>query len=254
MPDLTPDPTKLPSGPDQPQRSTERIATERRRLLKGGAAAAPILMAFTSRAALGSCGVCTSPSRHASLNQFNSAHPGEQQYSCTGRSPGYYKTMQNLDGWPSGVTIPVLKKKDHGNWVSDTNGTPPFSRFCAQERMESPGASFISIFGNADTMGPVVPTGSACAVASRPVCLWEILAYPTHLSTSYAQLARHLIAGYFNALTISNYPVTAAQIIDMWNNRTGYCPTSGCTAPWSASDIIDYLVCTFDGQDIDYRP
>jgi hypothetical protein len=70
---------------------------QRRRLLKGGAAAAPVLMTVVSRSALGQGGICATPSAFTSIN---SSRPSQRIASCSGRWPEFWQ--RNPDEWPAG--------------------------------------------------------------------------------------------------------------------------------------------------------
>jgi hypothetical protein len=73
------------------------IRQRRRRLLKAGAAAAPVVMTLLSRPALGTNitpGECKTPSGFISGNVSQHGNP---QY-CSGRTPGYWKNHQGE--WP----------------------------------------------------------------------------------------------------------------------------------------------------------
>ena len=86
----------------------ERTLTNRRRLLRGGLGAAPLLLTLVSRPALGGqwrttvtkgggvCkGGCFTPSGFVSMP--TSQH-GKPTY-CSGRTPGYWKQQQHFSSW-----------------------------------------------------------------------------------------------------------------------------------------------------------
>lgn len=69
---------------------------KRRRLLRAGLAAAPILMTVASRPAFGCHS--TTPSAFGSIN----ASRPDVLIPLSGRSPGYWKQSQHFNDWPSG--------------------------------------------------------------------------------------------------------------------------------------------------------
>src|ERR1700720_1142661 len=75
----------------------------RRRILRAGISAAPVVMTVASRPVLGGPAFCQSPSATLSGNLSN---PGAGGGICAGRTPGYWKNYQpgNSGGhtWPSG--------------------------------------------------------------------------------------------------------------------------------------------------------
>ncbi len=82
----------------------QSVSTEaRRRLLKGGLAGAPVLMTLASRPVHATGAVCATPSGYYSATTFNSRNP--QNVTCTGRTPGYWKTHilpnDHPYAWPS---------------------------------------------------------------------------------------------------------------------------------------------------------
>ncbi len=80
------------------------VALGRRRLLRGGLGAAPVLMTLASGSV--SAGMCTTCSAHGSM------HPSGKQAStaCGGRSPTGWSNMQ-ANGWPS-TCQPTSKFED----------------------------------------------------------------------------------------------------------------------------------------------
>jgi len=88
------------SNPDQPStlpRGSEAMSAQlsRRRLLRAGLGAAPVLMTIASRPVFAGGTECHTPSSHMSINA--SVH-GKTQY-CDGGSPGYWKKTHE-GSWP----------------------------------------------------------------------------------------------------------------------------------------------------------
>jgi hypothetical protein len=80
------------SGVPENKLEVDRVQS-RRRLLKGGMAAAPVLMTLANRPAFGANGA--TPSAFGSMN----ASRTDEVNTPTGRSPGYWKN--HTDAWPS---------------------------------------------------------------------------------------------------------------------------------------------------------
>ena len=68
----------------------------RRRLLRMGASAAPVIMTLASRPVLAQTAFCQAPSGFVSTSINNSAPAGGQ---CGGRTPGYWKQSQHFGSW-----------------------------------------------------------------------------------------------------------------------------------------------------------
>ncbi len=259
------------SGPN-PAAAVQR---GRRRLIAGGMGAAPVLMVLSSRSALAT--QCLTPSRMMSGNMS----PHGDNATCTaGQSPGYYKVFQSgKPRWPSTITnLPVYDSctSSTPTWSKYTqSGTPPLNKFKWSPTLKGGemrvkpnsgapifGGSFVSLFSVAGGLVPVMPTFSNNTTApavntGRAVSLWEVLAYPesVHSDSNVAQLARHCIAAYFNALKYgSDYPITKDQAVEMWvTGRLGnYCPAANCSDPWGPSYIVSYIKSTLDGQSLDF--
>lgn len=247
-------------------------AAARRRLIAGGLAGAPIFLSLASRSALAN--TCVSPSRVFSGN----ASPHQENFSCGGRSPGYWKQPQHFASWP--LAKPDVETYKNGNWSNDDSGGPSLGKFTSWKQSTLSngdarigngidnsgsgghqfGASFASVFGSVSGMKPVVPNRPAgdnkgVVDGSRAVCMWEILCYPSQVASEAGlnvvtvQLARHLVAAYFNTYVVADYPLTRAQIVAMWQNTGGlgtWCPIPGCSTGWGPAEIICYLKRTFD--------
>jgi hypothetical protein len=95
---MSDDSTLLP--PDS--KPSEANAT-RRRFLRGGAAAAPVLMTLASRPVLGAQ-VCTTASAFGSMGSGRTA-----QVVCSGRAPEYWANEQSFPSWPAPYTAAAVK-------------------------------------------------------------------------------------------------------------------------------------------------
>lgn len=84
------------AAPESPQGMTEQQIA-RRRLLRGGAAAAPVVLTLTSHPVMAGTGTCTAASSFASINTSR-VHAGS---SCTGKTPDWWKNPSNYVYWPT---------------------------------------------------------------------------------------------------------------------------------------------------------
>ena len=100
-------PADLPDNPSPPRgdsgQNLRRV--DRRRLLQGGLAAAPILMTLVSRPVLGQT-TCTTLSR---MGSGNTSSPGKQVVACSGFTPTYWKQETHFSSWPSPYVPMTLK-------------------------------------------------------------------------------------------------------------------------------------------------
>jgi hypothetical protein len=76
----------------------------RRRLLRGGLGAAPLLMTLVSRPVLGHGRLqCTTMSASVSMPASGGGNPSV----CLGRTPGFWKQKHHFDDWPSPTYWPT---------------------------------------------------------------------------------------------------------------------------------------------------
>ena len=208
------------------------LSMTRRRLFRGAAGGAGVLLTVHAKTALG--GVCKSPSAMMSGN--TSPRPGDGSVCSGGRSPGFWKVPQHLQYWgPAGATPPTF------------NTTV---RECAS------GMQNLTL-SNIVTQGTLL-SNAGFVGAPAGVGIWAVLAFPNEYTGG--QLMRHLSAawlnaGYFTSST-QRYPITRAQIIDMWNaTKSGglYCPgtiVGGCgSSGWTAAQVIAYIEGMYDIND-----
>ena len=178
----------------------------RRRLLRGGLGAAPILMTLASRSVLAdnSCrtmsGFLSAPtSRHGT------------QYTCLGRTPGYWKQPQFFDEWPKPY-YPVPTR------VGST--TKPATTF---NSVFSP-----SPYSSSTTFLQVLETGGGPPDS----------------------VARHVVAELLNIQKGWVTVVTVNQLKTIWHDymvtgggTVGYfSPSAG--VKWYHDDIVNYLTST----------
>lgn len=94
----------IPSQDSGTPESARAALVARRRLLRGGLSVAPVLMASAPRSVLaGGPGACVPASSFASIN----ASRPDQQFTCTGRTPGYWKEPQWFSQWPAPSCVPT---------------------------------------------------------------------------------------------------------------------------------------------------
>src|SRR5689334_6221649 len=106
---------------DQVRPNADIAREQRRKLLRGGVGAAPILMTLASRPVLGQVQQCTTPSGFVSMP--TSRPP---QTTCIGRTPGFWKQPQKFDQWPAPY-VPVTTSGPGGKKATTFNsvfGTP----------------------------------------------------------------------------------------------------------------------------------
>lgn len=73
------------------------LSVARRRLLRGTLGAAPVLMVSAPRSVMAGGGICVPASSFASIN----ASRPDKQFTCSGRTPGYWKQEQWFGQWPA---------------------------------------------------------------------------------------------------------------------------------------------------------
>ncbi len=129
----------VPAGSDASLRQAAR-----RRLLKGGLAAAPVVLSVASRP-VHAANVCVNPSGFISVSTFNSRHPGA--LACSSNGPSYWAGLGSAS-WPKvpGTTnslgdatfISVFGSAATGMSTSATmrnvlnsGASSQFSRYCA---------------------------------------------------------------------------------------------------------------------------
>jgi len=230
----------------------------RRRLIKAGLYAAPVLLSLKGRSALGA--TCESPYGFFSGNtSTHSASPA----CVAGKAPSSYI---NCGSWPAkaGLTFPAF--------VGCTSGSPtPFK--CDELSANSPSCTLKSEYGLSagllSALSHGACTNSGTKVSNQPKAwgstfgsvfggattdlerspMWLILwnsnnAYG-NASGVDGLLAGELIAAYINAKTITGYPLKPQDVIAMWTMRgIGWCPSAYANCPinpWHADQILSYL-------------
>lgn len=93
------EPQSTIQGASVPADDARTTLASRRRLLRGGLAAAPVLMTVASRPVMAQD--CTTSSAHTSLGGSREI----VQQSCTGRGPAYWIAQNGSKAWPSGYLM-----------------------------------------------------------------------------------------------------------------------------------------------------
>ena len=182
-------------------------AGSRRRFIKGGAAAAPVILTFTSRPVLGFDNMCLTPSRMISGNHSGFNGP----VSCEGTTLSAYQTA-----------------------AADKGKPPPWY-----------GTKFTEVFGTTNLYVSEVVLAKDKPQDKLGDVFLDSFAGNDATSNTTAQFAAYLIAAYLNALnSVGNVGtvLTTAQVIHMWNDVVGageFCPQ--LTMCWNATQVIAYL-------------
>ncbi|MEH0166454.1 hypothetical protein [Roseateles microcysteis] len=228
------EPSSASAAPEHSSRaviaaSIAPINRSRRRLVSGVAGGTGVLLASASKTALGTgttTGTCKSPSAVMSGNM--SPRPGGSGSCSGGRSPGFWKVPQKFNYW-TGVSYPTFYK------AVDV---------CSAGMQ---GLALTDIKTQGTLANAILP--GAGYIGSTAYGVWAVLAFPT--SFPGGQLQRHLLAAYLNAsYWPSEYPITKAQILSMWNaTKSGgtWCAAGvTCSKPWTATDVINYISGMYD--------
>ncbi len=195
----------MPSA-DHPAQSPDRaesgVSEARRRLLvRGGMASGPIILTLTSRPVLGGLnpGECISPSQTLSGAL---SHRGTKVGTCSGRSPGYWKTC-SASNWPIQQSTPF-----HSIFV--VGPTPGCSQFNADGSMKTM-LQVLNLLGSEDPYKVAF-----------------------HCIGAYLNILKGLIDP--KALTAEGVVALWRE----WALNGKYVPYAGAT-PWTGADIVSYL-------------
>jgi hypothetical protein len=176
----------------------------RRRLLRGGMAAAPVLMTVASRPVMAQD--CTTSSAHTSLGGSRQI----AQQSCMGRDPSYWISQNGSSAWPSG-------------YLMQAQGSGSTSKVAT---------TFGSVFGSAYGYGDL----SMLQVLQAGQSSFDKAGLAAHLVAAVLNAE----ALYTPASVLS---VAKAQDIWSDYNAKGYFePTAGVR--WDSAQTIDWLKTT----------
>lgn len=220
----------VPAGSDPSPKSHPN--EDRRRLLRGGLAAAPIVLTLVSRPVLGGQwqvvggggggnlgggGQCYAPSGFASMP--TSQH-GKKTY-CSGCKPSYWQNCDTSKGgnpWPS----PYCGNGSYdrwGNWQQPTKFRQPFS--------------------------PCYGSYQTCTMLDALNLGAGYSGYGQWGSSQQSQVAQYCTAALLNAASGWTPVLTEARVKGIWSE---YCtqgffePTAG--VKWYGDDIVAYLSST----------
>jgi hypothetical protein len=224
-------------GEDGAVHATSTVDVGRRRLFRAAGGGAGVLMAVSAKSALG--GVCRSPSAMMSGN--TSPRPGNGSTCSGGLSPGYWVQPQHSP-----------------NWLTAGGVFPQFSGELVTCTTSLTSVAFTDITNQGTTIQSIFPGWTSLSAYKGNVSIWWAINAPNDAMFGGAggvgQLLRHLScawlnAGYFKSSS-AYYPLTKAQVVDMWNqlNTKGtYCPgTITCSKPWTKADVVSYIDGMYD--------
>lgn len=219
---------RTPDTPENPTAAPEQDAiNQSRRKLTGAALGASAIFTLASRPVL--AGQCMTPSAAVSGNLSQHGTP----ITCSGRTPGYWKTHSTPGAWPS----PYLPGSCNGG-----------QNMCNKVQNWSGGTLFHPIFSGTQFMAnldgnPGTPNTS---LSMMQVMMLNDGSNPWGL-TDPDNLGAHIVAALLNASVVPSLtPVlSAADVINMWNEwvSKGYFePTAN--VQWNSAQIVDYLKTT----------
>ncbi len=228
-----------PDSDASPNHPTVVVNGGRRRLFRGVAGSAGVLLSVQAKTALGAVD-CRSPSAMFSGN--TSPRP-DSGVSCSGgRSPGYWVQPQHFGAWAQAGQEPPTFNPGIAECASGLGGLSLVT-------IATAGTTFLSVFGN-----DLTPKTGVSVV--RPVPLWAIIYAPNDFQGNLTQVARHLACAWLNANLFqgasAQYPLTPQQVKDMWTQITTngyYCPAGANCSPttgWSAEYVKSYIEGLYD--------
>ena len=211
----------------------------RRRILKGAAVAAPLMMTVASRPVLGA--QCT-PSAWVSGNLSDNG----QDRSCGGRSPGYWKT--NPHRWQGTRFMPGtcggevsehhMRLRKH-SWGKESGYDKTYSW---------QGTGTCKTYGSDGTpfhkFSQLGRRGVFPGRYYRDRTLMQVLWLKGH-EDPY-QLGAHIVAALLNAASIPDYGMSVREVIHMYGQlaRLGYFqPSAG--DPMSPQEVVLFIQNTF---------
>jgi hypothetical protein len=217
---------RTPDTPENPTAAPEQDAiNQSRRKLTGAALGASAIFTLASRPVL--AGQCMSPSAAVSGNLSQHGTP----ITCSGRTPGYWKTHYQPGSWPSpylpgSCGAGTACSTDAKFWSGGTLFHPLFS-----------GTQFMAnLDGNPSTPNTSLSMMQVMMLRNGE---WGL--------TDPDNLGAHIVAALLNASVVPSLtPVlSAADVINMWNEwvSKGYFePTAN--VKWNSAQIVDYLKTT----------
>ncbi len=208
----------------------------RRRLFRGAAGGAGVLLTVHAKTALGGA-LCQSPSANMSGN--SSPRPGQGATCSGGRSPGFWMQPQHFPHWRQGIQ--EIRPPMFDNEVVDCTaglGKLKWSDITDQ------GTTFQSVFG-------VEPARASVGTYPGEAGLWAVMAFKNGFQGGifmFHMIAAYLNANYFREAS-AKYPMTPEQVVEMWTATASggkYCPSSfvveSCPGGgWNADEVKAYI-------------
>ena len=240
------------NSPDTPLETPAPQSDSRRRLLRGGLAAAPVLMTVASRPVLGQV-ACTA-SAITSINMQSSLN-----HNCSitsGLSPDKWKTLAAQ--WPapySGVSAATSTSTTSTSTVtqkSTTNNNVLLQQQLAAAAGYTPGTTTTSTGGTTTSSGSTYGAtatpyhGSTTGLGGRVFAgksMVEVI--DLMQSGGLNSLGRYIVAALLNARSGRTPMLSETNVRAMWNdliNRGYYEPTAGIR--WGAAEIVAYIKTT----------
>lgn len=226
------------------------VSMSRRRFARAGAAAPVVLGSLVSKPVLaGDVERIYHCTISGQLSGNLSAHPNKIDCRTLGRSPGYWKTHSS---WPGGVVAGTLPNGGCG-FGNGTKGT-------AFNGYSSGGATFGDAFRRKsienNSLCKVFDYAEGSAYSNIPsdqkATMLEILNTGGGLNeSSLKALGRATVAALLNAHAFGEaYPVTAAQVITMFNAvyKGGVYMANG-NIPWNAVKVKTFFESTYGNAD-----
>lgn len=176
----------------------------RRRLLRAGLAAAPVILTVSGRSAMAgtgdACGAGLSPGAWNSLTHNGTQDCIQTSHTVAGNdlgvSPGNWKPNGNgviSTSWPS-TCVP------YDNYLTATNpNNPPFDATSTRWRS---GTKFKDIF-----IGSTLPYAN--------------VSFSTIMLSRPNSAENHLCAAYLNVKTFSNYALTEGEVLELAGGKLG---------------------------------
>lgn len=205
-------------------------SSARRRLIRGGLSAGPVLLALSGKSAMAQAtgGVCRFPSTWASIDPNFGGNPAGLSHHNTGsdegcgfgRSPGFWKQPQKRCYWPF-WSLGIGPRSDTLKCGSRTTGN--------------------AVCANYNGDGTLVNDVFAMAAGLKET-------FQQALCTRPGQDIWHFIAAYLNSFTVDGYPLSPSDIVDMWH---GNYQVPGTGQFWSRAQARDFIESTYDTDGID---
>jgi hypothetical protein len=202
-------PTPADSGLDE---NSDQSLAARRRFLRGGVAASPVVLTVVSPSVMATGLTCRTASVYASISLQVSG--SRTSATCNGLSPGYWK---NQSYWPS-------------PYKSGQSGQTPATKFRTYFTTAQSGTPFPT-----DSSGVVQTTFRA--IINEPYAAWS-----TALNRAVVATALNIAAGY-----VPPSVLTLPQLQTMWTATAtgGTYNIPGVGISWTAAQVVTYLQTTY---------